>query len=317
MADSIFKALKRLFQAEGRRIATCRAVRAKEVRERIQTLLREGHMDHRVHAAYFGGMRFVPPASYGLDASLLVVATPHQRSIISLDLPDGAVEATIPSTYLSDRIKAKNDVLLGMLLGPLGRSFESASLPLKTLAACAGLGAYGKDNVLRVDGMGSYARLDAWWVDLDLGEERWGPPQVLARCAHCGACVRACPNGCFQEDTFLLDTSRCLTFLNEGFGDFPNWLPAEAHSAAIGCLRCQEACPENVKHRAAVERVFVFDRRTSQALLEGRSTDSLPLEAADLLRTLELAGQEEKLARNLSALLGAKAVEHHRDDGVD
>lgn len=303
MASSIFETLTNLFQSEGRRIAACRAVRAGEVRERIETLLREGRMDQRVHAAYFGGMKFGPPAPFGQDASLLVVATPHQRSVIALDLPGGAVEATIPSTYLSDRITAKNNELLGAVLGPLGRLTEPALLPLKTLAACAGLGAYGRDNVLRVQGMGSYARLDAWWIDDDLGERNWGPPQILPRCAHCGACIRACPNGCFRDGAFGVDAPRCLTFLNEGAGDFPDWLPAGAHTAAIGCLRCQEACPENAKHRAAVERRFVFDRKTSQALLEGTPVDALPPEAAEVVRLLELGGQEQKLARNLSALL--------------
>jgi len=84
--------------------------------------------------------------------------------------------------------------------------------------------------------------------------------------------------------------------------DFPAWLPARAHSAAIGCLRCQEACPENTRHKRAVERRYVFDRQTSQALLEERPAASLAPEAAELIRLLELEGQEEKLARNLAAL---------------
>ena len=72
--------------------------------------------------------------------------------------------------------------------------------------------------------------------------------------------------------------------------------------AAIGCLRCQEACPENTRHKRAVERRYVFDRQTSQALLEERPAASLAPEAAELIRLLELEGQEEKLARNLAAL---------------
>ncbi len=303
MADSVFEALTKSFQARGRRIASCEAARAKEVEERIQALLRDGLMDRRVHDAYFDGMRFHAPAAYGTDASILIAATPHYRSVLVLELPDGVLETTIPSTYLADRIKAENDALLVTVLGPLGLRFEPAALPLKTLAAWTALGAYGRDNVLRVEGMGSYARLDAWWVDADLGEAGWGPPRVLARCAACRACLRACPNGCFHDEGFLVDASRCLTFLNEGSEDLPRWLPAGAHTAAIGCLRCQEACPENARHRRAVERRYTFDAATSQALLEGKPAGALSPEAGELIRLLELEGREQRLARNLSALL--------------
>jgi len=300
MSHTVFQDLIQEFQAEGRRIASCKAARAREIEERIQGLLGEGLLDRNVHGKYFGDMRFQAPASFAAHASLLVVATPHHRSVLVLDLPGGAFEATVPVTYLADRVKALNEQIIRAALQ--GRAFEPAILPLKTLAACAGLGAYGKDNVLRVDGMGSYARLDAWWVDADLGESGWGPPRTLERCAICGACLRACPTACFREEAFVMDASRCVTFLNEGSGGFPAWLPASAHSAAIGCLRCQEACPENAPLRRGVERRYVFDRRTSQALLEGKPAASLEPAAAELIRLLELEGQEEKLARNLAAL---------------
>jgi epoxyqueuosine reductase len=300
MAGSAFQELAQSFQAEGRRVASCRAARAGEIEQRIQGLLREGLLDARVHEKYFRHMKFRPPDSFGSEASLLVAATPHHRTILVLDLPGGAFEATVPSTYLADRVRARNEETLRAALRE--RAFAPALLPFKTLAACVGLGAYGKDNVLRVDGMGSYARLDAWWVDADLGEAAWGPPRTLERCAACGACIRACPNACFREGSFVIDASRCLTFLNEGPGPFPPWLPARAHSAAIGCLRCQEACPENARHRRGVERRYVFDRQTSQAILEGKPAASLAPEAAELIRLLELEGEEEKLARNLAAL---------------
>jgi len=151
--------------------------------------------------------------------------------------------------------------------------------------------------------MGSYARLDAWWVDADLPEASWEAPKTLARCADCGACLRSCPNGCFREGVFSVGASRCLTFLNEGDGHFPVWLSPGAHSAAIGCLRCQEACPENARHRGSVERRFIFDPETSLAILNGRPAAELPPNAAELIRLLELEGHEKKLARNLSALM--------------
>ncbi|HUI72049.1 MAG TPA: hypothetical protein VL354_16130 [Spirochaetia bacterium] len=246
-------------------------------------------MDLQVHSAYFAGMKFDPPPRFGPDASILIVATPHRKSILVLNLPGGIEEAIVPATYLADRVNGKNNEVLASALGHDDRAFAPAVLPPKTLAAWTDLGAYGKDNVIRVPGMGSYARLDAWWVDADIGEAAWGEPKLIERCSSCaGPCIRACPNACFHEGSFYVDAARCLTFLNEGSPDFPEWLPHGAHSSAIGCLRCQDACPENARYTRLVERRFVYDERTSQAILEGKAADTLPSEAAQLIRLLEL-----------------------------
>jgi hypothetical protein len=34
--------------------------------------------------------------------------------------------------------------------------------------------------------------------------------------ASCGACVRACPNVCFTDSRFIIDATKCLTFINKG-----------------------------------------------------------------------------------------------------
>ena len=73
------------------------------------------------------------------------------------------------------------------------RGFEP---PLKTLAACAGLARYGRNNIAYVPGLGSYLMLAACCLsDAPPPDDApWGEPQELERCERCSACLRACPD---------------------------------------------------------------------------------------------------------------------------
>jgi epoxyqueuosine reductase len=295
-----FEELRERFDEEGKRAAVCSAARATECLASIRGLRDEGKLGAAIYDAYFPGMSAVHKLANG--ASIIVVASPDANSIMILDLPDGPFQAVIPATYLADRVAASNEAILKGVLGSRGYSFERAVLPVKTLAARTGLGAYGRDNILYVKGMGSFARLNAYWTDAALGESGWGESGVMTACASCSVCAAVCPTDCIHEGDFLVDATRCLTFLNEGEGAFPSWLDPSAHNAAIGCLKCQEACPENAAYRSAVSRRFAFDREASLGLLEGRSAGSSAPEAARLLALLGMVGEECKLARNLAAL---------------
>ena len=73
----------------------------------------------------------------------------------------------------------------------------------------------------------------------------WDEPLQLDRCERCSACLRACPSGAIRADRFLLQTDRCLTSVNEDEAPFPDWVDPAWHHCAVGCLRCQQSCPEN------------------------------------------------------------------------
>jgi epoxyqueuosine reductase len=306
--SQLFAEMRKAFESESRRIAVCGAGRGRELKQRIESLHEEGKIHSGVYETYLTSIADSPPESVRGAESLLLVASPQGRSILVLDLPEGPFESVIPATYLVDRIRAKNRELLEGILGARGIAFGLARLPLKTFAGLSGLGRYGRDNVIRVEGMGSYVRLDAYWIRAALGEGRWGEPELLERCASCRACARACPYGCIRDEDFAVDASRCLTFWNECPDPFPAWLRPEAHNATVGCMRCQEACPENAPFRTSVDLRVQLDRQSSLGLMEGRPAAELPEGAALLVRALGFEGLEGALARNLKALRGRKAA---------
>lgn len=306
MSKATRATIKNAFSALGRRVAFCTRRSLAEVEADLIELHIKGELSERVFDLYLKNFGYEPSDRLPKARSILVLASPIGRSVIELETKAGKVAAIIPPTYGVHELVADNEALLAQVLAAAGSGYERARVPLKSLAARTGLGRYGRDNVLRFEGAGSFVRLDAWWTEIDAEGEEWGPAMQLPRCASCRACERACPNGCFVSGRFLVDASRCLTFLNEGDAAFPEWVDPKAHNAAVGCLRCQDACPENRGVAGAeVYRRFVLCRAESDALLEGREMpDSTAL--ADVLRAAEMTGESAKFARNLRSLIAAQ-----------
>jgi epoxyqueuosine reductase len=273
-----------------------------------------GELSPLIFDTYLAHFQFAVPSTLPTASSILLVASPIGRSLIELDTAEGLVEAVIPPTYGAEELQKENEAILEPILKAAGCGFARAWLPNKSLAAGCGLGRYGKDNILRFERLGSYVRLDAWWTELPADPSCWGPPQSLERCAGCGACARACPNRCIREDRFTIDASRCLTFMNESSEPFPPWVDPSAHNAAVGCLRCQDACPENRASRGReAYRRLPLNRAASEWLIAGKPAADLPeaerAMAEAVLSAAEMVGAEAKLGRNLRALLAARSSE--------
>ena len=106
------------------------------------------------------------------------------------------------------------------------------------------------------------------------------------------------------EPRVLLHTGVCLTYVNEDEAPFPAWVKPAWHTCAVGCLRCQQVCPENAEVELAVAEPERFDEAETQALLRGEQA-SLGAEARARLVRCGLDYSAPLMARNLRALLGA------------
>ena len=135
-----------------------------------------------------------------------------------------------------------------------------------------------------------------------LGAIRQGvEPQELERCERCSACLRACPSGAIRPERFLLQTDRCLTTHNESEAPFPGWVDPAWHHTAVGCLRCQQACPENAGVDLRVAEPEVFDESETDAILA--ASPDLPPETREKVERSGLDYSAALIARNLRALL--------------
>jgi epoxyqueuosine reductase len=243
----------------------------------------------------------------GMSAARSIVVGAVARPLTQATLTLGGTVRTIPvpphyAGYYTvpDQLTAA----VAAALAPSGHCAARFHPPLKTLAACSGLARYGRNNIAYVPGLGSYLQLAACVTDAPPPDEApWDEPLQLERCDGCSACLRACPTGAIRADRFLLHTERCLTMVNEDRAPFPDWVDPAWHTCAVGCLRCQQVCPENAEVELTVASPETFDERETTAILAAAERSELTAAMLDKLERCGLDYSPDLIARNLTALL--------------
>ncbi len=114
------------------------------------------------------------------------------------------------------------------------------------VAEACGIGKRGKNNLIAVEGYGSFVFLACIGSDIE--------PEPICACAvpdcnSCMACVRACPTGalCIENGEVRYDIDLCLSHISQKKGELSEYelrLLKENH-VVWGCDRCQDACPRN------------------------------------------------------------------------
>ena len=270
-------------------------------------LRRDGLLAESLYEQYHASLEFVPPPEVPEPRTLVVVAYPSPAVKVRFELDSGPLEAVIPPTYLSSSVRERCLELLESVLAPAGYSAANVRLPKKLLAVKAGLAHFGRNNLAYVKGLGSKVRLEVFCTDADLQahEHVNKGSDLMSSCPPCRNCHHHCPTGCIPHSGTVIDASRCLTYLNENEGEWPEDLDPLAHHCLVGCMRCQDLCPANRYYARKQELVAEFDRRETGIILENRSPEALPDELRAKLAALDLDEYSPVLGRNLLALKNA------------
>jgi epoxyqueuosine reductase len=272
----------------------------------------DGITRHKLFQAYFKAIDFTLPAEMKDARSIIVMATFAKSAAVDFKVSGQARSVLVPFQYYQDDWTPEK--LQAMLRADLvkepGRKLADISkrVPLKYLAARSGLGVFGRNNLIYVDGMGSYCLLHAFATDAPLTGDPDAGLRLLGECRHCSLCDRACPTSCIGGSQFIIDAGRCLTLFNENAGSFPSFILPSMHSALMGCLKCQDICPENRRvpqTRTALEGVTEEETRT---ILKGQPTPALLQSVRQRLRLFPALLETDfgpVLKRNLGALIRA------------
>jgi epoxyqueuosine reductase len=283
--------------------AVVQASRLDAVRDRVAGVLASGDLPGPTAGHLADETSFSWPGEVPGPLSVIVAATARPLTRATLTVRGERREVAVPPHYAGyysapDGLAAA----VGPALAAAGYACARFEPPLKTLAACAGLARYGRNNIAYVAGLGSYLMLAACATDAPPPDDApWGEPRQLARCERCSACLRACPGGAIRPERFLLQTNRCLTTHNESEAPFPHWVDPAWHHTAVGCLRCQQSCPENAGVDLLVAEPEVFDEAETEAILAA-SPDLSP-QTREKLERCGLDYSAALIARNLRALL--------------
>jgi epoxyqueuosine reductase len=283
------------------------AERIEELRDRVAGVLASGELPGPTARHIDGELAFAWPDGVPDARAVVVAATPRPLTRATLTMGGEPREVVVPPHYAGYRTVPDGlAAALGEALASSGHAAARFEPPLKTLAACAGLACYGRNNVAYVPGLGSYLMLAACATDAPPPADAvWGEPLRLDRCERCSACLRACPSGAIRADRFLLQTDRCLTMANEDEAPFPDWVDPAWHHCAVGCLRCQQSCPENAAVELRIAPAETFDEREAAAVLAATPGEGLPPATREKLERCGLDYSPALIARNLNALLGS------------
>ncbi len=244
------------------------------VRKKLEERRSAGMIDADFFKESLGGFRFLEGVAVVGKRRIVMVAVPRPIHVLPLKVGRRKIDALIPPTYV--RYNATfADVLNDMKINALGKDGEAESLkvPLKSLAVHMGLVTYGRNNITYIPGLGSGYQLCGYVVGtgegpVEEGEKAEGHESVLERCADCRACVKACPTGAIREDRFLISAERCFTLHSESRRPMPAWAKLPRSVCLIGCMACQQVCPEN-KGRLKTEFSGVeFTGEETEAILK-------------------------------------------------
>jgi epoxyqueuosine reductase len=124
-----------------------------------------------------------------------------------------------------------------------GRGFvDSAPVLERDWARRAGNGWIGKNTMLIHPKAGSYFFLAELITDLELEPDA----PMKDYCGTCTRCIEACPTDAISPDGYILDGSKCISYLTIELKDaIPEEFTGKMESWMFGCDICQDVCPWN------------------------------------------------------------------------
>ena len=280
---------------------------AGELAQILADLSEKGEVTESLLAEYAGSLTFSCPAEVGEPRALMVVASPSPAVKVRFHLENGPFEALIPPTYIASDALERALGAMRSVLDPGGYHVGRARLPVKLLAVRTGLAQYGRNNVAYVKNLGSFVRLDAFCTDAPLQVEDYKSKGSwrLSSCPPCRNCHHVCPTGGIPYDGTVIDAERCLTYINEHEGDWPEGLDPRGHNCLVGCLLCQERCPVDRVYLRIPKVVAEFDREETDWILRDLPAEQLPAGVRTKLAALDMEEYSTVLGRNLRALVAA------------
>ncbi|MCL2064346.1 MAG: hypothetical protein FWG98_08245 [Candidatus Cloacimonetes bacterium] len=245
------------------------------------------------------------PNDLGFEVKSVIVVA-YATPLVSMDF---AIEDKIKTIYISPGYYAahnKEKIIFEYLSPILNKEgfhiSEAKKLPCKSVAVRTGLGVYGRNNIVYVDGMGSFCRFAMYLTDLPSDDEFYDGTahlRYMKSCAECLKCVNHCPTQALNINQNTVDISRCLCWMTLMDVGSPDWVNLEWHNALFGCMMCQKFCPQNIDFMRNVARIGNYDELQTKAVLDNNAD-------AELINSFGCGSLNRLIPRNLKILIVAE-----------
>jgi epoxyqueuosine reductase len=296
----------------GYRFAAADISLLEEIRSDLASRLRAGEIEPAFFRENLSSFTYLKGCPIKKPRSILLIAVPLPAYVLTFSSGGKKIETILPPTYVRYRkfFEDVRDDLREALSGHRCR-LELLSAPLKALANRIGLISYGRNNIGYIAGIGSYFQLVGLVSDRRLGTSRLpsSPAEpLLPRCQKCRICAAACPTGAIDRERILIHAEKCYTLFSESLNPIPERLKPPSPKCLIGCLRCQELCPED-KGLLRLEKAAVsFDEEETAAFLGLTPARGPAFERTQAkFQTLGLTEGFSVFARNLKLILAGPA----------
>jgi epoxyqueuosine reductase len=281
-----------------------------DLQKDIDKVKRSGKISkHPVFRGYIKNKKFKLPENFPEAKFIVIMAVFTKLMKVNFHLDGATYETMIPPQYYDDGVSIDDliNVLQQQIIKEPGYRVENVSqIHLKLLAARSGLGKYGRNNIIFVDGMGSFITLYAFFTDFQFDEDNWQEMRMLEECEKCRNCVGICPTSCITMENFVIDVTKCITLYNEIEGKFPRWIRPTWHNAIMGCMKCQIPCPVNEKVPDYAGRLEDVTEEETRKILQGKCDEELIYSLNRKLKGFAAATSKEYFpifTRNLGVLI--------------
>lgn len=101
----------------------------------------------------------------------------------------------------------------------------------------------------------------------------------------------------------MILAERCLVLYNEFEDDIPKWIKKEYHNALIGCVKCEEKCPMNLKYKNQLVTLPTFSEDQTKEILQTKNPIDLSSKTYQTIYDYEINEYYNVFHRNFSLLV--------------
>ncbi len=125
---------------------------------------------------------------------------------------------------------------------------DTGSLIDKEIAKRAGIGFFGKNNLIITPEFGSWVFIGYILINIFLEPDK----EININCNSCNKCIISCPTGALKNN-YDFDAKKCISYLTQS-NEIPDSLIDKMSTELYGCDICQQVCIHN-KNAIAKETI--------------------------------------------------------------
>lgn len=134
---------------------------------------------------------------------------------------------------------------------------DTGALPDREIAYRAGLGFFGKNNMIINPDYGSFLFLGHVLINIEIKNDK---EKYECMCNECNMCVKVCPTNALERE-YCFNAKRCISYNTQVKGEIDEDIARHISKTIYGCDICQDICYYNKNAIVVNHKEFIDDLR--------------------------------------------------------